>query len=715
MTRVRLSQGSVPSRGAAPSALLRLALIAALLSPLALGVRAQNAPPAQTPPAQTPPAAQPPPDSPAQGDQLPVFRTDINFVRVDVIVSDKQGNPIHDLRQEDFEVTEDGKPQTVQTFKLINVTQDAGIGTEPPREVRNTIEEQSEAARDDVRLFAIFLDDYHVRLENSMRAREHIARFVENQLQPRDMAAVMYPLWSINDVLLARNRRQLASAIREFKGRKYDYTPINEFEERYVRYVSTVEAERIRNQVTLSALKGLIIKLGGLREGRKAILLISEGFTNSLPAQMNAPIATCNSGPCPIPGGTGVWQPPSSVNQDPATQSRADAAEFFMQTDLLSDLRNVFETANRYNTTIYAVDPRGLAAFEFDLSSAGQANVALTKDSAMLNSTIDTLRILAEETDGRAIVNSNDLDRGLRQIVRDTSAYYLLGYTSTLGQPDGKFHKINVRVKRPGVQVRARPGYLALSATEAERATLSLKKTGPPPAITQALSTLATSARRSPIRSWVGMSPGENGKTKITFVWNPAPATPGVRSETPARVSLIAGGANSDLYWRGRSLAPGRAVFEVPPGQVELEIAVEDAAAEVIDRETRKLVVPSLGLGLTISTPEVFRGRTLPEWQKLAADPAAVPVIEREFRRTDRLLLRVGAQSSDGTPVITARLLNRDGGEMNALPVTPAGFGGLSQIDVQLAPLPASDFLIEITAKAGAETTSALVAIRVTP
>ena len=125
--------------------------------------------------------------------------------------------------------------------------------------------------------------------------------------------------------------------------------------------------------------------------------------------------------------------------------------------------------------------------------------------------------------------------------------------------------------------------------------------------------------------------------------------------------------------------------------------------------------MPSLGLGLTLSTPQVFRGRTLPEWQKLTTDEAAIPVIERDFRRTDRLLVRVGAQSAAGTPVLTARMLNREGGEMSTLPVTPAGFGGLSHLDVPLAALPAGDFLIEVIAKDGAEQASTLVAIRVTP
>jgi VWFA-related protein len=687
-------------------------MAAILAAPLALGVRAQNAPAQEAAPPQPSPQ-QPVQGAPAQPEQTPIFRSDINFVRVDVIVNDKQGNPVADLKQEDFEVTEDGKPQAIQTFKLVKVNEDAGVGSDPPREVRNAIEEQAEAARDDVRLFAIFLDDYHVRLENSMRARELIAQFVENQLQPADMAGIMYPLFSINDVLLTRNRRNVATAIRGFQGRKYDYTPRNQFEENYVHYVSTIEAERIRNDVTLTALKGLIIRLGGLREGRKAIILVTEGFTNVLPAQVNDMIATCNGGPC-------MNQPrprPDPISPNSPAQQRLESQEFFLQTDLLGDIRRVTELANRYNTAIYTIDPRGLAPFEFDLSTAGGAAVSLTKDQQMLNSTIDTLRILAENTDGRAIVNTNDLATGMRQIVRDQSAYYLLGYTSTLNQPDGKFHKINVRVKRPGVQVRARPGYLAMTAAEVERA-VAPKKVGPPPAITEALGTLAVTAqqRRSLTRTWVGMSPGSKpGWTKISFVWSPTPATPGVRRETASKVSLLAGGANSDLYFRRKGIDPGRVEFEVPPGEVDLEIATEDATGEVLDRETRKLNVPSLGLGLTISTPQVFRGRTLPEWQKLALDEAAVPVIEREFRRTDRLLVRIGAQSAAGTPVITARMLNREGGEMSTLPVQAAGFGGFSHIDVPLAGLPAGEFLIEVIAKDGTEQTSSYVAIRVTP
>src|SRR5262245_47553122 len=105
----------------------------------------------------------PAPDAAQQ--QPPVFRTGINFVRVDVLVSDSRtGQPILDLKPTDFQVTENNTLQTIESFKLVKL--DGGIVPSPdgpPREIRNDIDEELEAAREDVRLFAIFLDDYHVR------------------------------------------------------------------------------------------------------------------------------------------------------------------------------------------------------------------------------------------------------------------------------------------------------------------------------------------------------------------------------------------------------------------------------------------------------------------------------------------------------------------------------------------------------------------------
>ncbi len=392
-------------------------LVAAALGTVSIGARVQQtSKPAdgqQGDPAQGQPAPQQPaPDQPAPDQpQKPTFRTDINFVRVDVIVTNKKGEPVTDLSQKDFQVWEDGQPQDVESFKLFKI--DALTQTTPARPIRSLYDEESEAQRPDVRLFAFFLDDYHVRRGNAMRSRIALANFVRTQIAAQDMVGIMYPLMPTDDVVMARNHETLARAIDTFDGRKYNYTPRNQFEDQYANYPASI-VEQVRNDVSLSALKGLVIKLGGLREGRKALILVSEGYTNYLPPQMRSQNAQVKGG-----------------SADPfAGDSMGEQRErFFSQAEMISRLKDVYDLANRNNVSIYAVDPRGLAAFEGDIDE-GVAGISLTTDREMLRLTMDSIQILADNTDGRAIVNSNDLDKGMRQIVRDQSAYYLIGYNS---------------------------------------------------------------------------------------------------------------------------------------------------------------------------------------------------------------------------------------------------------------------------------------------
>ena len=126
--------------------------------------------------------------------------------------------------------------------------------------------------------------------------------------------------------------------------------------------------------------------------------------------------------------------------------------------------RYVVDVANRNNASFYPIDPRGLAAFDAPIGP--DAPPAIEVDRAMLNERIDTLRTLAENTDGVAVVNTNDLNRGMQRIADDLSSYYLLGYYSTNTKLDGQFRRIAVRVRRPGVEVRARRGYRAATAEE---------------------------------------------------------------------------------------------------------------------------------------------------------------------------------------------------------------------------------------------------------
>jgi VWFA-related protein len=690
----------------------RVTAAAAMLAAMAAVVPGHAQQPAPQSQGQAQPQA-PPPTGP---DGQPLFRAGINFVRVDVIVSDRNGNPVGDLKPEDFEIVEEGKPQSIQTFKLVSL--DGGLMAstkEPPREIRTDADEESEAARDDVRLFAFFLDDYHVRLETSMQARDQLARFVETQLGPTDMVGMMYPLEATGSVRMTRNHDAIMKGLQQFRGRKYDYTPRNEFEERYA-YYPTETVEKIRNQVSMSALKALITHMGGLKEGRKALILVSEGYSGMLPPQMRDQIAT-------IPGsGNAAAGDPFAGSNSPLE----DRAAFSSGMDLESDLRDLYDTANRNNVAIYAVDPRGLSTGEFGIDQ----NIGQSIDRQYLNSTMETLRTLALNTDGRAIVNRNDLTMGMKQIVRDTSAYYLLGYNSTFTSTDGKFHTIRVRVKRPGVQVRARKGYWAFTAEDAKRA-LAPPKADAPKAVETAIAAIATPSRSRLVRTWIGTERGTAGRTKVTVVWEPVPRAPGDQlraTEAPARMSVTAVAPDGSPYYRGKSpeaAAPpagspsgGAVSFEAAPGKVQLRLAVESAGAEVLDSEVRELAVPDLtSADVAIATPELFRARTVREFQQLKADPQARPTAAREFSRAERLFLRIFAYGSGASaPALTARLLNRTGQSMVELPVTPAGNGdgAAHDIDLALSALPPGEYVVEVTAAGPAAPVKELVGFRIT-
>ena len=665
----------------------------------------------QSAPAQ--PEPQPPQTQPS-GDQQPTFRGGVNFVRVDVIVADRDGKPVIDLTQNDFEVLEDGKPQQIQSFKLVQLPTTVVPGSPPLSEIRTQSDEELAASQEDARIIAIFLDDYHVRRINSLKARQALGDFIQNRLQPSDLLAVMYPLTPLSEVTLTRNHDKVLGAISIFEGRKYDYTPRNIMEERYAMYPARI-VEKVRLEVTISAMKALATRLGSLREGRKAMVFVSEGFASRLPPQLDDPIASA-----PGYGNPNRLNPLAGQNPTPLEQS----ADFFAQSELMTDLRDAYDFANKNNTAIYALDPRGLTGQEFDI----EQNVNFTVDNALLNQSIDTLRVLAENTDGRAIVNQADLAKGLQQIVADSGSYYLLGYNSSQAPQDGKFHRIDVRVKRPRVGVRARKGYWALTAEETANA-LAPAKAAPPPAVEAALGMLAAARQDGLIRTWVGMTPAESGKTRVTFVWEPTPSTTARRAE-PARVALLVTGNSGNAYFRGAvpdaaptasngastgsaatARGPWKVTFDVEPGRLQLLMTVQGRSAEVLDRETQELAVPDLtALERSVSTPQLFRARTPREWQTSAADANAIPTIAREFRRTERLLVRFGVYGT-GAPPPTARLLNRAGQRMAEIPVQPSSLGAqMHQLDVPLAALAPGEYLIEIAAGEAQQ----LVAIRVT-
>lgn len=691
----------------------------ALLWTPASGRAQQPQPPPSQPPASTPQPTAPP----------PTFKAGINFVRVDVIVTDKNGNPVTDLKPSDFEVFEDGKLQKIDTFQLVSINNQQPVGQEPEAPLNTPAEQEVAAAKDNVRVIAIFLDDYHVERGDSMAVRAPLEQFLENDLAPHDLVAIMYPLTPIADIDLTTNHEAAVKAIENFWGRKYDYTPRNDFEEQYANYPTTT-VEQIRNQVSLSALKGLVTWLGSLREGRKSVVLVSEGYTEYLPPQMRNPIASM-----PGLGNPAAGDPTAGVN-DPNEQT----ANFFSQMDVQDDLKLVYSEANRNNASIYAVDPRGLTPFEFGIN----AGVGAQQDSQILSQTQDTLRVLADETDGRAIVNRNNIGQALAQVTRDSSHYYLLGYNSSEAPSDGKFHTITVKLRRPGLSVRARKGYWALTPEETARAKAPARP-GVAPEVEHALAQVASSAHHDVVRTWVGTSRGANGKTQVTFVWQPVAGQYGERAgahdnDQPSRVMLTAIAPDGSPYFRGPvpqmaraadppapgtrsdvssgssapASGPSEIVFDAAPGPMKLRMRVQGADGQELDFNDLAVQVPDFTApAVSISTPALFVARNAYEFHQLTTAPSPVPTASREFSRSDRLLFRFQAYAPGGaTPQVTAALLGRGGQQMATLPVSP-GQNGAEQIDLPLATVPVGEYLVKVEAASGSSKASTLVAFRV--
>jgi VWFA-related protein len=597
--------------------------------------------------AQDPPASQAPAG--------PTFRTGVNVVRVDVIVTDNSGKPVTDLSKEEFEIVEDGRPQAIDLFRQIRID-GAVTDADRPRQVLDRDTEEREASRDDVRIFAILLADYQVCSERSRLVREALATFIR-KLGSRDLVAVMNPLTSVRDLTFTYDHDSVLNTIQRFEGRRGDYTPRNPAEQEHVQQMGSPEP--IRNAVVRDALKALAVRLGSMREGRKSVIFVSEGF------------------------------PPGWFTNG-------------------QQLREITQEANRHNTSIYPLDPRGLVAGDGSAVAPtirpGCGVPSFTRTRLMQ----DTLRELADDTDGKAIVNRNALAEGLEQILRDSSLYYLLGYSSTTSQSDGKFHQIRVRVKRPKTDVRARKGYWASTAEDASRAANPTPVVPQP--IVEALATIAAPAHEGRlVRTWVGVGRGVDGRSRVTIVVEPVAGAGAARGEAAARVSLSAKRPRGVTVFEGppadlsSSAPPQHVSFDVTPGAIELRITVADREGQTIDRETRAIDVPDYPTGAAgLGTPQFFRARTPREFQALTTDTHAIPMATRDFSRTDRVLIRFDAYAPDGEQALPgAGILSRAGRRMFDVPVTRST-GASHQIDLTLSSLPAGEYLLEVVAAAPA-------------
>ena len=507
------------------------------------------------------------------------------------------------------------------------------------------------------RMYVFLLDEFHTAAEDSPAIREVLQRFVDTRLRPGDLTVVFKPLDALTSIKPSADREELRRAIATFEGRKGDYAPRTTFERNYMAQAPAA-VQSARAQIVTSALRAIATAIPQLAASQPAVIvLISDGFARSRTGR-----------------------------------------------DLPASLQSVVRVVNRADAPVYAFAP--------SLPRQVEAEGAPPPDPAFV-----ALRSLTTESGGRLFAGPAERDAGFARMMSDLDAHYVLSYRAAHGN-DGRFHMLQVEVKRPDVQVRARSGYVA-PMSETMRAALAPPSTAPVRVL-----------RRSPlIQSWSGVTPAETGRALVMVTWTPSAAwaptvtaatqkpraaTVVIKASTPDGTVLFDGpvGPTGDPVSPG---VPNHASFDAPLGPVRVDMKILDVKGVVIDTDTRDLTVPKpQSSGPTIYAPAVLRARSAREFRELSGDPNAAPVPTRDFWRTDRLLIRVPAFDASGSPVaVAATLLNRWRQPMRSVDPMSQPSEAITQFDLPLAGLAPGEYTLRLSVAGPGGTISEHVTFRV--
>jgi VWFA-related protein len=666
---------------------------------------------------------------PLNGQNTPTFRSGANYVRVDMYAT-RDGQPIEDLKPDEVEVLEDGVVQKVEAFEHVRV---APAGPQELRREPQSVRESREMAADPrARIFVIFLDTYHTRIEGSARMRLPLIRFIDRLLGPDDLVALMTPEMSAADITLGRKTTVISNIMQEqwFWGRRNRVGADDDPKEQlYKACFGEPNAgansagkmiDRRREKLTLDALENLISHLDGIREERKAVLTVTEGWLLFEPDKelMNMPEGQRQQ-PGDVLGRRPVPRPNDQYDIGGAGRVECQADRIALSLlDHSQRLRELADLANKSNVTFYPVYAMGLTPFDTDINDPSlrppnpftqeaipttrqrdDDGGALAVDRRNMSKRQDGLRYLADMTDGTSVINTNNTEAALKRITDDLSSYYLLGYYSSNTKLDGKFRDITVRIKRPGSKVRARRGYRGRTAEDVLRGTES-SRTGGDTAVTSALSAVAGVNNRSQLRirpsTW---SRPEGGgafwlvgeldfRLRKELAW-----TAGAVAEL-----TVAGADGAQLMSRE---------IKIPSNQGSFALQVPDSGSLAPgEYAVRVRLRPEGGTGESLSDlARVVVGSPAPMgeavlWRRgLTTGPQYLRTADPRFSRSDRIRLELAATSSEPA---TARLLDRAG---NAIQVPlqvshrPDVSGAFSWVvvDGTLSPLAPGDFAIEVT------------------
>jgi VWFA-related protein len=388
--------------------------------------------------AVAPAGQQPSPQQPPAGAQPPLtFKVDVNYVEIDAQVTDAQGNFVRNLTKDDFQIVENGKPQTLTVFSTVDIPVEH---VDPPLFAKTAIppDVSTNARPFEGRIFVIVVDDLHTAPSRTARVRAAARLFISRYVGANDLVAVVNTSGFASGVQDFTSNRTLAlRAVDSAIGQKADSATSAALDDYYrnnsggIAGDSTAAADsnelerytKARN--ALSTMKALANYLDGIHGRRKAVVFFSEG-----------------------------------IDYDTTNPFAGKYA-----TDVQDAMQQAIAAATRGNVSIYSVDPRGVTSGTEDLiqiQSFPQDNsISSTQLMEEMRVQHDNLRVLSDQTGGFAVLNQNDFTNAFGRILDDNSSYYVLGYYPTNENRDGKFRSVQIKVLKPGLRVRARKGYYA--------------------------------------------------------------------------------------------------------------------------------------------------------------------------------------------------------------------------------------------------------------
>ena len=547
----------------------------------------------------------------------PQFKTGVNVVEVDAVVTDRSGRPVRGLQQQDFEVFEDGKPVEVTSFVAVDIPE-APSGSAIPPPDRSGSTAASNDQPEDGRVILVVLDDYHVAFDAGriVAAKSVVRRLVE-RLGPSDQAAVIATSGtSAMQAEFTSDKARLMQAVDKFFPQSEEGAPGVAGDTR-----TTAAGPRfgfiheIKARWAMETLSNAAKTLALIPHRRKAVLLVSQGLSMSLEEIISGREA----------GG--------------ASQA----------------MRDFILTAQRSNVAVYPVDPCGL-----------------TEDAGCSRDSRDNLRSVAEGTGGFAVLNTNAPETGVERMVAENGTYYLMAYYSPAPPNDGRHHRIRVRLRREGLEVRAREGYVSPRRPA---------KAAAPSAPIEELNSLPIQSRGLTMRVAAVPAPFANASGSAV-VMGLELLTEAVVSASPVEFSILAVDDQGKVRERQRfkstftpvaGTAKGWARLgsriDVPPGRYQLRVAalgsngVRGSVFAEVDVPKFNSAVALGGLSLASDAP-VHAAREMPAGESALLTPIPSRELSSSTRVVAQLPIKVGSKKGSGTLAIRAALLQPDGGSV---------------------------------------------------